>query len=310
MALPEIAAPAQASPLCCSYCCAPLARARHGLVCVAEERFFATDAGIHRLLPEERRRELLPQVEMYQRMRRAEGWRATPGLPQVGDGHPHAAVWRERAPRLEQALAIAARELGLGPWRALDVGAGCCWIAARLAGTGHEVLAADVNLDPEDGLRAAERLLPAGASLERVEAEMEALPCEPRAFDLALAAASLHHAARLDRALVELHRVLRPGGLLLVLDSPVYRRRADGEAMLAEQAAQHLQRFGFTTPRQSWSGFLVKRELAGLFGGTGFALDVVGWPSPVAEAARDLVAQARHGRRTARFPILVARRRG
>ena len=60
---------------------------------------------------------------------------------------------------------------------------------------------------------------------------MEALPLEPRRFDLVIAPGSLHQASRLSRALVELRRVTRRGGVLLALDSPVFRRREDGEAV-------------------------------------------------------------------------------
>ena len=42
---------------CCPYCAGPLEERAHGLACPAEERWFATDAGIHRLLTEDRRRE-------------------------------------------------------------------------------------------------------------------------------------------------------------------------------------------------------------------------------------------------------------
>src|SRR5206468_399253 len=52
---------------CCSYCSAPLEPHGHGLLCRAEDRWFATQDGVHRLLTEERRRELLPAVEMDQR---------------------------------------------------------------------------------------------------------------------------------------------------------------------------------------------------------------------------------------------------
>ena len=41
-----------------------------------------TDGGVHRLLPAERRREMQPFLELYQRVRRDEGWRAERGLPE------------------------------------------------------------------------------------------------------------------------------------------------------------------------------------------------------------------------------------
>jgi len=90
---------------CWAYCAAPLEAHGHGLICRAEDRWFATQDGVHRLLPEERRRELLPAVEMSRRLRRDEGRRAEPGLPDVTPGHPHAQAWRSRAARFPILLA-------------------------------------------------------------------------------------------------------------------------------------------------------------------------------------------------------------
>src|SRR6185295_17988269 len=114
-------------------------------------------------------------------------------------------------------LALEAVEpiLGTGPWRVLDAGAGSCWASARLLEKGHRVAAIDVNLDPDNGLMAAERLLADVSRLPRAEAEMEALPIEPGAFDLVLVAGALHYAPRLERTLVELRRVTRRSGVLL-----------------------------------------------------------------------------------------------
>jgi hypothetical protein len=155
---------------CCSYCAAPLEAHGHGLLCRAEGRWFATQDGVHRLLTEERRRELMPAVEMHQRVRRDEGWRAEPGLPDVPPGHPPARASRRRAARFRQARALAAARLGPGPWRVLDAGAGCCWTAIGLLEDGHRVAAVDVNVDAEDGLRAAERVSPRAAALDRAGA--------------------------------------------------------------------------------------------------------------------------------------------
>lgn len=294
----------------CSYCGEPLVPHGEGLLCAEEQRWFGTDDGVHRLLPAARRREMLAFLELYQRVRRDEGWRAVAGLPEVADDDPHRAIWRARAARFRQGIALCAGALERPRWDVIEVGAGCAWASARLLALGHRVAAVDVNLDPDDGLPAASRLIEAGASLPRAEAEMDALPVDAGSCDLVLAAGALHYTRDLTRTLVELRRVTRKGGLLLVLDSPVYRRRADGEAMVADRMRAHEERFGFPVPRESQSSYLVVGELRGAFAAAGWGLEVHGWPGPVREGLRDLVEIARHGRRTARFPILLGRRDG
>jgi ubiquinone/menaquinone biosynthesis C-methylase UbiE len=192
----------------------------------------------------------------------------------------------------------------------LDVGAGSCWASVRLAEAGHDAVAVDINLDADDGLHAAPRLLAPGRLLERAEAEMSALPLEPQCFDAVIACASLHYATSLPRTLLELRRVVRRDGALLVLDSPVYRRRPDGEAMVEQRMRRHAQRYGVGIPRESQSGYLVLGELPETFASAGWRLELHGWPSWPRERLRDVVELARHGRRTARFPILLARRDG
>ena len=307
-----VAAAAPAAPWpgwCCSYCAAPLHVEGHGVTCAGEGRWFATQQGVHRLLTQERRRELQPALEAYQRVRRDEGWRAARTLPVVPSAHPQATIWRRRARHFARALALAAERLGPSPWRALDVGAGCCWASARLLDRGHAVAAVDINLDDEDGLLAAGHLLDDPSRLPRAEADMEALPLEPASMDVVLAAGVLHHAARPARTLVEMRRVTRRGGLVVVLDSPVYRRPVDGEAMVAERAELRRERYGFAAAPFG-TGYLVRSELGPLFEGAGWRLEVHGWPGRLREAARDLVEASRWGRRTARFPILIGRRDG
>jgi ArsR family transcriptional regulator len=48
--------------------------------------------------------------------------------------------------------------------------------------------------------------------------DLEAVPLPDRSVDLALLSQALHHAAQPARALAEAHRILRPGGRVLVLD--------------------------------------------------------------------------------------------
>jgi ubiquinone/menaquinone biosynthesis C-methylase UbiE len=48
--------------------------------------------------------------------------------------------------------------------------------------------------------------------------ELERLPIKDATVDLALLSQALHHAERPERALAEVHRILRPGGRVLILE--------------------------------------------------------------------------------------------
>src|SRR5258708_21486933 len=55
-------------------------------------------------------------------------------------------------------------------------------------------------------------------NLEYRKGDLEALPIRDGAVDLAFFSQALHHARHPDRAVAEAHRVLNPGGRIVVLD--------------------------------------------------------------------------------------------
>jgi SAM-dependent methyltransferase len=173
-------------------------------------------------------------VEDYRRLRLAEGF-ASPD-PQFARGLPfrdltgrNAAVWRVRA--WHYALVRGCLAVLPGTERVLDLGAGNGWLARRLAGR-HRVTALDVDAG-DTGLGALD-----DPRVGRVRAELEAIPARTGAFDVVVAAASLHHARSLPRALAEIARVLRPRGLLVVADSPFY-----ADALARHRAWQRTERY-------------------------------------------------------------------
>ncbi|MEQ1912975.1 MAG: hypothetical protein ABMA15_29435, partial [Vicinamibacterales bacterium] len=68
------------------------------------------------------------------------------------------------------------------------------------------------------------------------------------------------------------------------------------------------RKYGMAIPRESQSGYLVVGELAATFAAAGWSLEMHGWPRRAAEWARDVLEIAKHGRRTARFPVLIGSR--
>ena len=99
--------------------------------------------------------------------------------------------------------------------RALDVGCGTGVLAGRLAGAGFEV----TGVDPSQGM--LDVLAEANETVRGVRGDGTALPFDDTSFDLSLTVAALHHVAdpaAVQQTLVEMVRVVRPGGHIVVWD--------------------------------------------------------------------------------------------
>ncbi len=120
--------------------------------------------------------------------------------------------------RLWKRFAIEVAQLRPGQ-RVLDLAGGTGDLArlfARRVGPDGVVIHTDIN-----GAMLAEgrdKLLDSGLVLPTVQCNAEALPFPDRSFDVVSIAFGLRNVTRKDRALAEMHRVTRPGGLALVLE--------------------------------------------------------------------------------------------
>lgn len=113
--------------------------------------------------------------------------------------------------------------------RVLDLAGGSGDMArlfARDVGDAGEVVLADINAAMLGQGR--ERILNAGLvpPVRVVQANAESLPFAARYFDLVCIAFGLRNVTDKARALAEMHRVLRPGGQLVVLEFSHLRARA------------------------------------------------------------------------------------
>ena len=103
--------------------------------------------------------------------------------------------------------------------RVLDLAGGTGDLAqafARKVGSGGLVVHTDINASM---LRVGrDRLLDAGLVLPTVVCDAEKLPFEAESFDRVSVGFGLRNMTHKEQALAEMHRVLRPGGKLLVLE--------------------------------------------------------------------------------------------
>jgi SAM-dependent methyltransferase len=164
----------------------------------------------------------------YRALRVKEGWADSSG----GEGPAGRPLgrWRQRLKSVAGAAAILARELALnGRAVVADIGSGGGWAANALRGA--DVIAFDL-LDAK----------PVPGALT-VRADMRKLPLRDHCIDAALFAASLHY-AQIEEAVAEAARILRPRGLMVAVDSPIYRgRRANAKAL--ERTVAYYERAGY-----------------------------------------------------------------
>jgi len=104
------------------------------------------------------------------------------------------------------------------PLEVLDVGCGTGVFAARARAALPRARIWGVDLVAEMLARGASRWRSDRGSSSAVQGDSERLPFPAGAFDVVTCSNSFHHYPHQDRAVAEMHRVLKPGGRLLLVD--------------------------------------------------------------------------------------------
>jgi len=263
--------------------------------------------------------------QAYAEHREAEGRRADPetlaALPYLEHG-PFAREWAVRARTYEAFLRHVIAPLARSPspvWergtggevraarslKVLDAGAGTGWLCYRLNAAGHRATALDWRWDRIDGLGAAAAY---GTLLERmfgrVAASFDSLPLPDQSFDIVVFDAAIHYAEDLARVLAEAKRVTGAGGQIAILDSPFYRRREDGERMVADKR----RTLASALMELNSIEYLTRERLAGASTGLGLAWRRHRVRYPLWYELRPFVAAITGRRRPSRFDLWTAAR--
>lgn len=250
----------------------------------------------------------------YAAHRQAEG-RAYAGeallaLPYVRTG-PLARQWAVRSGTFGSFMRLLGPAAGR-PLEVLDLGAGNGWLSYRIAQADHRATALDIREDEVDGLGAAGPFIQrSGGRMRTLVAPFEAIPAPRASFDLAVFNASLHYATDLAAVINEAARVVRPGGRLVILDSPFYRREADGLAMVAEKTAAAPERFGEragSLMALPFIEFLTRDRLAAASANIGLSWRRRRVLYPLWYELRPLTAVLRGGRPPSRFDLWIGAR--
>jgi len=97
----------------------------------------------------------------------------------------------------------------------LDIGTGAGHTAAALAAHAKHVY----GLDPSEGMRqAAQDMYGHLSNIEFVDGTSEQTGFDDESFDIVTARHTLHHHPNIEKTMLELARILKPGGRLVIVD--------------------------------------------------------------------------------------------
>lgn len=145
----------------------------------------------------------------------------------------------------EAVVALAAPQHGE---RVVDLGAGMGPATVVAARTGAYVLAVDPTRFMRRILSLRRLAQDARARISVVDGAAEFIPVSAGTVDALWSVNAMHHWTDLDRALGEIHRVLRPGGRLVLLDEDFDDVAHPWHAQFKQRRAGHAHRFDVIDP--------------------------------------------------------------
>jgi len=115
-------------------------------------------------------------------------------------------------------------------WTVADIGTGTGYLLPSLSAQFAKVIA----VEPSAAMLGCAQRRAAEANATNIEfqqGDLGRLPIATGACDAAIACLVLHHVARPDQALAELHRIVRPGGRVLIIEQRAHENQAFYETM-------------------------------------------------------------------------------
>ena len=129
----------------------------------------------------------------------------------------------------------------------------------------------------------------------------------PRQFDLVVFNGSLHYAPDMAATLERAHRMLAPGGALVVMDSPMFGADLDGSEMVGDMLRRFTMACGIGDAVQQGIGYVTFAALGAIADRLNLRPQFVPSRGPLAWRLRRNIARVRLRRAPAAFGLWVAR---
>jgi SAM-dependent methyltransferase len=286
-----------------------------GFRCSSCSFLLSNDQGIWKSLTPERQRYYERFLMEYQTVRAAEGrgsenaafYLALPYRDLTGRNDWQWAIRARTFRHLERTVLPAMAKTCEGSPYVLDLGAGNCWLSYRLARRECRPVAVDLLTNSADGLGAASHYLQELPALfPRFQAELDRLPFADEQFDCAMFNASFHYSENSTHTLGEAIRCLRPGGTIVIADSPFYRSEESGQRMLEEREKAFTKQFGFPSNSLSSLEYLTEKRLRDLEARFGISWHVIEPSYGLRWSMRPFIAKWKGNREPSQFRIYTA----
>lgn len=292
-----------------------LGKTHEQIACSKCFAILAQQQGIWRALAADREGYFRRFLHDYETVRKAEGRGSDDpqfylSLPYGDRTGLHSRQWEIRSRTykyIERSLLRAMAQKASQPLTVLDLGAGNGWLSYRLASLGHRPVAVDLQTNALDGLGAAvhyQHALP--MFFPRFQAEIDRLPFGDSQFDGAVFNASFHYSENYDQTLAEAIRCVRPGGTIVIADSPTYSREEHGQRMVEERRQFFQKRFGFASESLASGEYLTAERLLALEANHGIEWERHHVWYGIRWASRPWIAALKRRREPSRFRIYTA----
>jgi SAM-dependent methyltransferase len=134
------------------------------------------------------------------------------------------------------------------------------------------------------------------------------LPFQGGQFDAMIFNASFHYVEDAEAAICEAVRCIRPGGLVIICDTPWYSRDESGRQMVAERRAAFLRRYGMASDSIHSLEYLTDERLCSLSNCASITWTVHSPRYGIRWSLRPVIAKIRHRREPSRFRIYVGQK--